>query len=55
MGGLQSQRGGDRNRESDDGVSSKDPQLLRDLELFAIMDSNRELAAHKVKAKQLRA
>ena len=33
----------------------KDPQLLRDLELFAIMDSNRELAAHKVKAKELRA
>jgi predicted house-cleaning noncanonical NTP pyrophosphatase (MazG superfamily) len=33
----------------------KDPQLLRDLELYAIMDSNRELATHKAKAKELRA
>ncbi len=33
----------------------KDPQLLKDLEVYAIMDSNRELAMHKVKTKELRA
>ena len=32
----------------------KDPQLLKDLEVYFIMDSNRELAMHKVKIKELR-
>jgi hypothetical protein len=33
----------------------KDPQLLRDLELYAIMDSNRELATYRAKVKELKA
>ncbi len=32
----------------------KDPQLLKDLEVYVIMDSNRELAMHKVRTKELR-